>query len=165
MPKKSIARKPRSTTASQRDLGTLLFEKGARDDSAELVYLDVAKIDEDPNNARRTYDKAGLEALAESIRSNGLLEPVIVRAHPDDKGRYMLTAGSRRLRAHKLLGRKEIKAIVETGRSAAGVRSASAVENLQREQLHPHEEARAFQGMLDQGMTQEQVAAAAGVGL
>lgn len=161
-PKQKKAGKATSIPTAQQDLHALLSTQRAPQ-LEEYDFLKIADIDESPYNARRDYNKDELETLAQSIRENGLKQPIRVRRKDD--GRWEVIAGHRRLRAHQLLGQTEIKGIISTEETEAGLRSASAVENLQRANLNPIEEGHAFQSMIDQGMTQEQVAQACGVSL
>lgn len=136
----------------------------------QTVELACSLIDFDPKN-RKEHDKAALQSLADSIKAEGLLQPVVVRAHPDKPGRYMLIAGERRLRAHLLNKSPMIEArqakpeLNETIASfAAGVARKRGVENLQREDLTPIEEARFYRELaVDHKMTHKQIAELAGV--
>ena len=110
-----------------------------------LLQLPVEKIAPSPWQARRQFDAAQLQALAESIRQNGMLQPVTVRRTGPDS--YQLIAGERRLRAARLLGLSQLPAIlVEYEEIRAQVLSLE--ENLQRQQLGPLEEAEAMRQLL-----------------
>jgi len=103
----------------------------------------------------------GLHALAASIREVGVLQPVVVR-HGDEAGSFVLVAGERRWRAARLAGLKEIPAVVREGDATSGLAEA-LVENLQREDLSPLEEAAAYKQLLeDFGLTHEEVGARVG---
>ena len=96
-----------------------------------------------------------LEALAESIREKGVLQPLLVR--PLGDGRYAIVAGERRYRAARMAGLSEVPVrVVELSEKEA--RLLALVENLQREDLSPVEEARGYQALLEMGLTQEEVA-------
>jgi hypothetical protein len=93
----------------------------------EIVEIPLDQIDENPYQTRRTFDEAGLNELAESIKANGLAQPVVVR--PGANGRYVLVLGERRCRASKLAGKAAIPAIVACWARAAA--EMTIVENLQ----------------------------------
>lgn len=122
--------------------------------------IPVNRIVPNPNQPRTDFDSEALDALAASIEAIGLLQPVIVRANADD---YILIAGERRLRAVKSLGRGEIPAIIRQETDDATTLAEALVENLQREDLSPLEEAAAYKELLeDLGMTHEDVAVRVG---
>ena len=118
------------------------------------------KIRPSPYQPRREFDDTKLEELASSIKSHGLLQPVVIRIRPD--GAYELIAGERRLRASALAGLNEIPAIVEN----VGDKDASTfalIENLQREDLNPLEEASGYHRLQEEfGLTQDEVASSTG---
>lgn len=107
--------------------------------------LDIEHIDPNPRQPREHFDGEHLGELAESIRQNGVLQPIVVRRV---EGRYELILGERRLRAAKLAGRATIPAIVREVDDADSLRHA-LMENLQREDLNPMEEARGYQALKD----------------
>ncbi len=107
--------------------------------------LDIEHIDPNPHQPREHFDGEHLKELAESIRQNGVLQPIVVR-HVGN--RYELVLGERRLRASKLAGRATIPAIVRNVDDADSLRHA-LMENLQREDLNPMEEARGYQALKD----------------
>jgi ParB family chromosome partitioning protein len=107
--------------------------------------LDIEQIDPNPRQPREHFDGEHLGELAESIRQNGVLQPIVVRRV---EGRYELILGERRLRAAKLAGRATIPAIVREVDDADSLRHA-LMENLQREDLNPMEEARGYQALKD----------------
>jgi len=119
------------------------------------VELPVAVIVPNPHQPRKEFDKVALEELAESIRSEGLLQPIVVRKV---KAGYELIAGERRLRAYKLLELKSIPVrIMEASDSASAV--LAMVENLQRSDLNPVDEALGVASLMrDFNLTQEVVA-------
>lgn len=126
-----------------------------------VVLLPVDAISPSPWQARRTFDEAELSALAQSIKQNGLLQPVTVQK--SGKSGYILVAGERRLRACKLCGMEKIPALVtEYGENTAAVLSLE--ENLQRADLRPFEEADALRCLLELwGCTQTEAAARLGL--
>jgi len=117
-----------------------------RDALKAFQNLPVDSISPNPQQPRTRFDDAGLSSLAESIAELGLLQPIVVR--PTDDG-YVLVAGERRLRAAKRAGLTEIPAFVRPVGDDAGSLIHALVENLQREDLTPLEEAAAYQQMLD----------------
>ncbi len=121
-----------------------------------LKSLSVAKIDPLPGNPRKRFDESALEELAASIATRGVIQPIIVR--PRKSGRYQLVAGERRWRAAQKARLHEIPAIVRE-LSDREVMALALIENLQREDLNPVEEARAYQKLSDdEGMTQAEIA-------
>lgn len=106
--------------------------------------LPTELLDADPEQPRREFDQAALDELAGSIKSQGVLQPLIVRRHPESAGRYVVVAGERRLRASRLAGLDEIPCMVLAGDSLREARLAQLAENLQREDLAPMEEALAI---------------------
>ena len=130
-------------------------------ESGKIVLLPTEDIMPSPFQARTTFDEKEIRRLAVSILQNGLLQPVSVHQTADK--RYQLIAGEHRLRACKLCGMLEIPAIIydfEDERTAA----LSLLENWQREQLNPFEQARALQDILRLwNCTQEQAAARLGI--
>lgn len=135
-----------------RGLGALLGEEGF---SSDIENINVSLICPNQRQPRRFFDDESLKDLAESIKKHGLVQPVIVRKNETG---YELIAGERRLRATKLAGIGEIPAIVQdyTDTEAAEI---ALIENLQRENLNPLEEASAYRKLIDEfGMTQEKMA-------
>lgn len=121
-----------------------------------LTQISLSDLSPNPAQPRRTFPEAAIDALAESIREHGLLSPLLVRRV--GPGKYELIAGERRLRALKKLGRTRAEAIIV---AAYDMQSAilALIENIQREQLHFLEEARACRAILDsEGMPQEELA-------
>ncbi len=121
-----------------------------------LILVEVHKIKPSPYQPRREFDETKLEELAASIKSHGLLQPVVIRVRPD--GTYELIAGERRLRASALAGLEEIPAIMEniSDRDAS---TFALIENLQREDLNPLEEASGYHRLQEEfGLTQDDLA-------
>lgn len=128
---------------------------GARGREA-LATLPVADIDPNPRQPRRRFDEAALTELSQSIAERGVIQPIIVR--PTGDGRYQLVAGERRWRAAQMAQVHEIPAIIRD-LSDHDVKVLALVENLQREDLNPAEEARAYRHLADdQGFTQADIA-------
>ena len=126
-----------------------------------VVQIALDEIEHNPYQTRYHFDHDTLEELAESIRANGVVQPIVVRPGPD--GRYLLILGERRCRASKLAGKTTIPAILRrvSDQQAAEM---TVVENLQRQDLNCMEQAAAF-GKLsrDFGLTQEQIGQRVGI--
>lgn len=121
-----------------------------------LAMLAVGSIEPHPNQPRRRFDDEALEELAASISARGVIQPVIVR--PLAGGRYQLVAGERRWRAAQKARLHEIPALVRE-LAERDVMALALIENLQREDLNPIEEARAYQRLSeDEGLSQSQIA-------
>ncbi len=121
-----------------------------------LATIPVAHIVPLPGQPRRHFDEAALEELAASIASRGVIQPVIVT--PQGGGRYRLVAGERRWRAAQRAQLHEIPAIIRD-LSEREVMALALIENLQREDLNPIEEARAYHRLAeDEGLTQAEIA-------
>ena len=118
-----------------------------------INLLKISLIDPKGDQPRKYFDKASLEELAESIKENGLLQPILVREYGD--GRYQIIAGERRYRASRLAGLSEIPSII-LDKSDADTAQIALIENIQREDLNPIEEAMAYRSLQNEyGMTQE----------
>ena len=132
-------------------------DSGRRDSGNTLKSLPVSAISPLPGQPRTHFDESALAELAESIRVRGVIQPIIVRPHGD--GRYQLVAGERRWRAAQKAQLHEIPAIVRD-LDEREVMALALIENLQREDLNPVEEASAYRRLADQeGMTQAEIAA------
>lgn len=124
--------------------------------------LAVADVMPNPGQPRKTFDKEALETLADSIAKYGVLQPITVRQRAD--GKYLIIAGERRWRAAQLAGLKDIPALVIEADDRLAAELA-LIENLQREDLNPIEEAEGYQSLIDDfGFTQEEIAEAVGRG-
>lgn len=121
-----------------------------------LRLLDLDKIHPNLAQPRQNFDEQTLEELARSIKHEGILQPVIVR--PDQEGEFELIAGERRWRAAQIAGLLKIPALVrEVGKER--VLELALIENLQRDELNPIEEANAYQTLVDAlGLTQQEIA-------
>jgi ParB family chromosome partitioning protein len=143
-------------------LGALLGEYLAEPQEGEVRKIRLDAIVPNPLQPRQEFPPAELEDLANSIRENGLLQPLLVRPSRAANGRYELVAGERRFRAVSSLGWEEAAAIVRDVDDEA-LLVLALVENLQREALNPLEEAEGYRSLTERfGMTQEQIARAVG---
>jgi ParB family chromosome partitioning protein len=125
-----------------------------------LLEIDIEAIRPAPRQARQLFDQEKLSVLAESIKEHGVIQPVLVRKLAD--GEFELIAGERRWRACKSLGHKTITALVKDYPELEAA-AASLVENVQREDLNPLEEAAAYRQLMeDFGLTQEEVSVRVG---
>jgi ParB family transcriptional regulator, chromosome partitioning protein len=121
----------------------------------EYFQCPVDRIQPDPDQPRRKFDKDALDELVESIRGQGVIQPLIVRRQRDG---YVLIAGERRWRAAQLAGLKEVPVVIKEATAKEAFEMA-LVENLQREDLNPIEEAEAYKRLIDEhGYTQTEVA-------
>lgn len=124
-------------------------EKGER-----VVYLRLEQIKPSPLQPREDFDRQSLEELTQSIKEKGIIQPILVRRRGQH---YELIAGERRFRAANLLNLKEIPAIVREAEDADSL-ELSLIENIQRQNLNPIEEARAYQYLIDKfNLTQDKV--------
>lgn len=132
------------------------------DKNSAAVSLRISDIEPRSDQPRKQFDHEQLEALADSIGQYGVLQPIIVRESDTLAGTYQIVAGERRWRAAKMAGLSEVPAVVLNGDDLKTAQ-ISIIENVQREDLNPVEEAFAYKALIDKfGMTQEQVAAKVG---
>lgn len=147
----------------KKGLGTglgVLFGADEYDDEAEQLTLPIAKVEPRSEQPREYFDQEALEALADSIRQYGLIQPITVRKL--DSGYYQIIAGERRWRASRLAGLTEVpvRVIEADDRRTAEL---ALVENLQREDLNPIEEAKGYKLLIEEyGLTQEEAARSVG---
>ena len=139
-----------------RGLGALIPSGTVAEQAGGLADIPIADIRPNPQQPREHFDEEALASLAESIREVGVLQPVLVRAAED--GTYELIAGERRWRASRRVGLQTIPAIVRVADDTAMLQHA-IVENVQREELNPLEEAAAYQQLIeDFSLTHDEVA-------
>jgi ParB family chromosome partitioning protein len=138
-----------------RGLGALLSAEGTATATADANTIAIDLIDPSPLQPRGIFDEGKLDELAQSISANGVVQPLIVRPKED---RFELIAGERRWRAAQRAGLTRVPAIVRDV-SDDKVLELALIENIQREDLNPIEEARAYRNLIDTvGLTQEVVA-------
>lgn len=136
--------------------GDDLFEE----DASDITTLPIAKVEPNREQPRKHFDEDALSELSESIAQFGLIQPIVVRKL--DSGYYQIIAGERRWRASRMAGLNEVpvRIIEADDRRAAEL---ALVENLQREDLNPIEEAKGYKTLIEvYGMTQEQAAKSVG---
>ena len=130
--------------------------ENTQDKENSINTLKISLVDPKSDQPRKYFDKEALEELSNSIIENGLLQPILVREYGDG-GRYQIIAGERRFRACKLAGLTEIPAIV-LNRDDKAAAQIALIENIQREDLNPLEEALAYKSLKDEyDMTQEEL--------
>lgn len=131
------------------------LDENANHDENTISHLKISQVDPKSDQPRKYFNEKALEELANSIVENGLLQPILVREYGE--GRYQIIAGERRFRASKLAGITEIPAIVleRDDKKAAQI---ALIENVQREDLNPLEEALAYKSLAEEyDMTQEEL--------
>jgi ParB family transcriptional regulator, chromosome partitioning protein len=122
----------------------------------QLREIDIDRILPNSHQPRKTFEEESLNELADSIREHGLVQPIVVR--PLEDGFFQLIAGERRWRASQRAGLSRVPAVIRDAGEHAALELA-LIENLQREDLNPMEEAQAYERLIaDFGMTQEEVA-------
>ena len=139
-----------------RGLGALLGDDVMKTEGSGQLYLPISQVESCSSQPRKYFDEEALAELAESIREHGIIQPLTVRKL--SSGYYQIIAGERRWRAARLAGLSEVPAIVieADDRKAAEL---AMIENLQREDLNPMEEAAGFQSLIENyHMTQEEAA-------
>lgn len=120
--------------------------------------LRISDVEPRHDQPRKNFDREALETLADSIAAYGVLQPIIVRENPSAEGSYEIIAGERRWRAAKMAGLSEIPAVILDGDELKAAQVA-LIENIQREDLNPVEEAMGYGALIERfGLTQDQVA-------
>ena len=146
-------------SALGKGLGALMLEN-TTEDMVATNTLPISEITPNKDQPRKTFDEAALDELAESIKQHGVLQPLLVRPLPN--GGYQLVAGERRWRASRRAGLREVPVVVKELTDTETMEIA-IIENLQREDLNPIEEAEGLQALIDKcGFTQEEVASSVG---
>jgi len=127
----------------------------------EIVYVQTDRIKPNPFQPREDFDNTSIEELAQSIKEKGVIQPLLVRRKGDN---YELIAGERRLRAAKLLGVKELPIFVKDVADLDSLELA-LIENIQRQELNPIEEAHAYQHLIEKfNLTQDRISEVLGKG-
>ena len=144
---------PKKTHGLGRGLDSLFA--GAEDWGTSIQEIPVGELDPNPDQPRRTFSPESISQLADSIREQGVLQPLLVA--PAGGGRYMIIAGERRYRAGREAGLETLPCIVKDI-DVIRQREIALIENLQREDLNPIEAAKGIRALMDQcGYTQEKV--------
>ena len=144
-----------------RDFYSLMFDNTPPAEStaasSAATMLRISEIEPRSDQPRKTFDHEPLKALADSIAQFGVIQPIVVRENKSAEGTYEILAGERRWRAAKMAGLSEIPAVILEGDDLKAAQ-VSVIENVQREDLNPIEEALAYQTLLDGfHLTQEEV--------
>ena len=141
-------------------LGALLGDAALKADTSDSLYLPISQIEPYVNQPRKYFDEAALHDLADSIREHGILQPLTVRKL--SSGYYQIIAGERRWRAARIAGLQQVPAIVIEADDRK-MTELALIENLQREDLNPIEEAEGYKSLMENyQMTQEEAAARVG---
>ena len=150
----------RSEKKTEGSFSDLFFDNGS--DSAESTStLRLSEIEPNKGQPRKHFDKEALQQLADSISEHGVIQPLIVRSMPN--GGYQIIAGERRWRAAKMAGLSEIPVVIRDDLTEEQAMQIAMIENLQRENLNPIEEALGYKELLDKtGITQDRLAKALG---
>ena len=139
-----------------RGLNALLGDPGLPEQNEGSISLPISQVEPGLNQPRKRFDQGALDDLAESIRVHGIIQPLTVRRLAT--GYYQIIAGERRWRAAKAAGLQEVPAVIIEADDRK-VMELGLIENLQREDLNPAEEARGYRTLMEEyGLTQEQVA-------
>jgi len=140
-----------------RDFYSILDDNMIEDKKDSVSKIKINEIEPRRDQPRKNFDEESIQLLADSISIHGVLQPIIVRENSDFPNTYEIIAGERRWRAAKMAGLSEIPAITVDGDDLK-VAQIALVENVQRENLNPVEEAFAYQALVDRfGLTQEQL--------
>ncbi|MBP8855673.1 MAG: ParB/RepB/Spo0J family partition protein [Oscillospiraceae bacterium] len=140
-----------------RGLESLFQDTGSTAAAEGVTTLRIGEVEPDKNQPRKTFEESALQELASSIMEHGVLQPIVVRPAP--QGGYFIIAGERRWRASRLAGLTEIPVIIKDVTNEEAMEIA-LIENLQREDLDPVEEALGYRQLMEKcNYTQEQAAA------
>lgn len=138
----------------------LIFMENETDDGSPAVTLKISDIEPNRAQPRQDFDEEALRELADSIAVHGVLQPLLVRPLPD--GGYQLVAGERRWRASRMAGLTEVPVVIRE-MTDAEMMQISMIENLQRENLNPMEEAMGYRVLSEEyGLTQEEISRSVG---
>jgi len=141
-------------------LSALIPELQMDFDKKEIVELDIKNIYPNEDQPRKVFDEEKIQILSESIKSYGVLQPIVVK--PDEYGKYMIIAGERRYRASRLAKKSSIPAVIKD-LPIRDIMEIALIENLQREDLNPIEEALAYRSLIENhNVTQEEISEAVG---
>lgn len=140
-----------------RGVAALLPDDMSLDEESRFFLCDIDKIEANPHQPRSNFDEEKLQLLAESIREKGIIQPLLVSSNGGN--RYKLIAGERRLRAARLIGEDEVPVVIMETSSEDETLELALIENIQRQDLNPIEEAIAYSRLIEEfNLTQEEVA-------
>lgn len=143
-----------------RGLSALIPDISTEIDKKDIITIDLENIYPNQDQPRRVFDEEKIKILSESIKNYGVLQPIVLK--PDDKGKYMIIAGERRYRASKLARKSDIPAVIKDI-PMKDIMEIALIENLQREELNPIEEALAYRSLIkNYEVTQEEISEAVG---
>ena len=143
-----------------RGLSALIPDISTEIDKKDIITIDLKNIYPNKDQHRRVFDEEKIKILSESIKNYGVLQPIVLK--PDDKGKYMIIAGERRYRASKLARKSDIPAVIKDI-PMKDIMEIALIENLQREELNPIEEALAYRSLIkNYEVTQEEISEAVG---
>lgn len=143
-----------------RGLSSLIPDISTEIDKKDIITIDLKNIYPNQDQPRRVFDEEKIKILSESIKNYGVLQPIVLK--PDDKGKYMIIAGERRYRASKLARKSDIPAVIKDI-PMKDIMEIALIENLQREELNPIEEALAYRSLIkNYEVTQEEISEAVG---
>jgi len=141
-----------------RGLDALIPGQGRAEPAGDMVYVELDRIKASPGQPRKNFNDQALMELAESIKTEGVLQPLLVRKDDSSPDNFQLIAGERRFRAAKLAGLKKVPVLVKKADDREAL-VQSLIENLQRQDLNPMEEAHAFSDMVHKfKLSQEELA-------
>lgn len=140
-----------------RGLGALIPQKVEQPPSAAgLTHIPVDRISANPYQPRKIFNERSIEELARSVREHGIVQPIVVTRTSDN--RYRLIAGERRFRAAQKAGLQSVPAVIKDLQHEGDALQLALIENIQREDLNPMEEANAYHQLHDEfGLTQEEI--------
>ena len=145
-----------------RDFYSLLDDNMMETKQESKTTIKISRITPRGDQPRKNFDENALQMLADSIREHGVIQPIVLREIGDLNDNYEIIAGERRWRAAKMAGLDEIPAVVMTG-DELKVAEVALIENVQRKDLNPIEEAMAYRALIERfGLKQEEVALQAG---
>ncbi len=152
-------KKSRKSSRLGRGLSSLIPEISSEDLKKDILNIQLDKIYPNQEQPRRVFDEEKIQILSESIKNYGVLQPIVLKPKDDE---YMIIAGERRYRASKMAGKKEIPAVIKDI-PMRDIMEIALIENLQREDLSPIEEAKAYKSLLNHyEITQEDISEAVG---
>ena len=141
-------------------LSALIPELKEDIDKKEIVELDISMVYPNEDQPRKVFDEEKINILSDSIKAYGVLQPIVVK--PDENGKYMIIAGERRYRASRAANKESIPAVIKD-LPIRDIMEIALIENLQREDLNPIEEALAYKSLIDNhNVTQEEISDAVG---